>query len=393
MGILPKEPVECLDGHIDEKLKWKQIQLRDTIAADGTMGLPLSEYIRHLRHSEERADVDKQTTVNYHPEAEFRDTQVTTIDFVTGSDLMQDNTFKSNVRRSLNLRGYKTGNSTLPPDVANQVALLRKRLIIGLVLQKTRSALKIDEGARPTRYANPGECIPCHLHAKNREGEKMFKELLLAGMQHLGSGKLSAYVTQVEELVNRKILNRSLIHEGEEGQWRFPLDEATKKLKEVNLSNPVTQKMIAGFEILFPMCLARYEDSVKDKWIEVMKDYREMHAKLGARTKFMFDEVCSYQLLADKFLANYNHLTGRDGMTNYMHLHKARHWAYFLLWYGNVHKYSQQGYENINGVMKRDFHTKTQKGGGRGGTSKLLPNLGKTRTWSSVEVWIRREFV
>ena len=128
--------------------------------------------------------------------------------------------------------------------------------------------------------------------------------------------------------------------------------------------------MIAGFEILFPVCLVRYKDSVKDKWIQAMKDYQEMHVKLGARP---------YQLLADKFLANHNHLTGRDGMTDYMHLHKAGHWAYFLLRYGNVYKYSQQGYENLNGVMKRDFHTKTQKGGGRGGTSKLLPILEKNK--------------
>ena len=117
--------------------------------------------------------------------------------------------------------------------------------------------------------------------------------------------------------------------------------------------------MIAGFEILFPVCLARYEDSVKEKWIQAMKDYREMHAKLGARTEFLFDEVCSYQLSADKFLANYNHLTGRDGMTHYMHLHKAGHWAYFLLRYGNVYKYSQQGYETVNEVMRREFDTNT----------------------------------
>ena len=138
-------------------------------------------------------------------------------------------------------------------------------MIIGSALRKTRSALKIDEGARPTRYANPGECIPCHLHANNREGEKMFKELLLAGMRHLDNGELSAYVTQVEQIVNREIFNRSLIHEGEEGQWTFPLDEATKNLKEFNLSNTVTHRMIAGFEIMFPVCLARYKASVKDK--------------------------------------------------------------------------------------------------------------------------------
>ena len=104
-----------------------------------------------------------------------------------------------------------------------------------------------------------------------------------------------------------------------------------------------------------------------------------MHLKLGARTEFLFDEVCSYKLSVDKFSENYNHLTGRDGMTSYMHLRKAGHCVYFLLWYGNVYKYSQQGYEILNGVMKRDFHTKTQKGGGRGGTSKLLPILEKQR--------------
>ena len=165
--------------------------------------------------------------VNYHPGAEFCDTDVTNVDFVTGSDRMQDNKFKSNVRSSLNLHGYKTGNNMLPPGVAGEVVLLKKRLIIGSVLRKTRSALKIDEGARSTRYDNPGECIQCHLHAKNREGEQMFKELLLAGMRRLGNRKLSAYVTQVEQIINQEILNRLLIHEREEGHWIFLLDEAT----------------------------------------------------------------------------------------------------------------------------------------------------------------------
>jgi hypothetical protein len=82
-------------------------------------------------------------------------------------------------------------------------------------------------------------------------------------------------------------LNRSLIHEGEEGQWTCLLDEATNKLKEVNLSNPVTQKMIAGFESLLPVCLARYKDSVKDKWIQTMKDYREMHVTVDAWIEFL----------------------------------------------------------------------------------------------------------
>ena len=72
-------------------------------------------------------------------------------------------------------------------------------------------------------------------------------------------------MTRIEKLVNREILNRSLIHEEGESQWAFPLDKATAHLKEVNLYKPITQKMVAGFvEIIFPVCLAWYEDSIKD---------------------------------------------------------------------------------------------------------------------------------
>ena len=85
-----------------------------------------------------------------------------------------------------------------------------------------------------------------------------------------------------------------------------------------------------------------------------------MHTKLGARIEFLFDKVSRYHLLADKFLESCNHLTGRDDMNNCMHLHKAGHLVYLLLRYGNVYKYSQQGYEHLNGVTKRHFHTKTQ---------------------------------
>jgi len=62
-------------------------------------------------------------------------------------------------------------------------------------------------------------------------------------------------------------------------------------------------------------------------------------------------------------------------MTNYLHCHEAGHFSYFLLKYGNIYKYSQQGWENVNGVMKRCFHSKTQMGGGYGSTSKLKPML------------------
>ena len=49
------------------------------------------------------------------------------------------------------------------------------------------------------------------------------------------------------------------------------------------------------------------------------------------------------------------------------------HYSYFPLRYKNIDKYPKQGWENVDGIMKKTFHTKTQKEGDGGDTSKLLP--------------------
>jgi hypothetical protein len=75
----------------------------------------------------------------------------------------------------------------------------------------------------------------------------------------------------------------------------------------------------------------------------------------------------------DSFCEMYFRQVGLEGMTNYFHLLFAGHYSYFLLKYGNLYRFSQQGWENVNSVLKRSFHSNTQKGGGKGGSSKLLP--------------------
>ena len=114
----------------------------------------------------------------------------------------------------------------------------------------------------------------CIFHDQNREGEKIFKEILLAGMRRLKSNELEAYVAQVELVVNTKILNRSTVHQGEDGTWTFPLDDAREEIKEVNLTNHLAQKIIAGLEMFFPVCLVQYNTSVANMWTNTMLHYQ-----------------------------------------------------------------------------------------------------------------------
>ena len=91
--------------------------------------------------------------------------------------------------------------------------------------------------------------------------------------------------------------------------------------------------------------------------------------------KFEQGKVRAFHLamVADEFGDLYVHLTGIDGMTNYFHFLIVVHFSYYLIKYGNLYKYSQQGWERVNGKAKRSYHHNTQKGGGKGGSSKLLP--------------------
>jgi hypothetical protein len=85
--------------------------------------------------------------------------------------------------------------------------------------------------------------------------------------------------------------------------------------------------------------------------------------------------------VVDSFCGIYKKLCGKEGMTNYFHLLYAGHYAEFLLKYKNLYRYSQQGWENVNSLLKRTFHRNTARGGGttngNRGSSKLMPVMFK----------------
>ena len=94
--------------------------------------------------------------------------------------------------------------------------------------------------------------------------------------------------------------------------------------------------------------------------------------------------MCQFQHDADAFCSSYFAVTGRDGMTNYFHALRAGHFAFFLRKYKNLYRLSQQGWENVNSRLKSSYHHNTQKGGGVGGSSKLLPvlyTMGRELLW------------
>ena len=85
-------------------------------------------------------------------------------------------------------------------------------------------------------------------------------------------------------------------------------------------------------------------------------------------------DVYNVQKNCDIFYSLWVDLWGREGITNYIHMIGVGHMSDYLLSTGNLYKHSQQGWENLNHLLKTFLFRRTQRGGGgKGEKDRLLP--------------------
>ena len=78
---------------------------------------------------------------------------------------------------------------------------------------------------------------------------------------------------------------------------------------------------------------------------------------------FTDEMILNFQKKPDAFFTAYIDLTGREGMTNYIHMLGAGHLRDFLSLYRNLYKYSQQSWEYNNHRACGIYHKHSQRGG------------------------------
>ena len=64
-----------------------------------------------------------------------------------------------------------------------------------------------------------------------------------------------------------------------------------------------------------------------------------------------------------QFFQSWINLYGRHGVTNYIHMIGVGHFLGYMKKYGNLNKYSQQGWEALNALIKLFFFAEQTKVG------------------------------
>lgn len=248
-----------------------------------------------------------------------------------------------------------------------------------------------QEGSRSEVMSRIMRYVPCIMHVENRCGIKMFEMVLSEGLSNAQGGLIylngdndtitkqqETYISEIEKHMNEKVLGS----EGNIAQYRLPVEKATgepTKIGTVKMENYQMRRVIDNLDDIIDISVTDGNDqqveSRKEKWKACVRHYKELMRILRKKGEdYTPDELIAFEEHSDLFFQLWVELHGRDGVTNSIHMIGCGHMLEYMIRWGNLTKYSQQGWEALNALIKLFFFRRTNKGGGRSAIkSKLLP--------------------
>jgi hypothetical protein len=236
------------------------------------------------------------------------------------------------------------------------------------------------------------QTLPCILHMENRMGIKIITMLFVKGLSSAmkkelygdvpsEASRIDKYFETIQSIVNKNILGSEL----SPAHWKCPTAAKGKEIGTITMDNGKTRKIIDSLELLIDASIV--DNAEKTQWKECIPFYRSAVTRLRSKEDFDTEAIVRFQQDADKFFQMWVTLHGIEGITNYIHMLSSGHMSVYLARWKNLYRYSQQGWEAFNSLLKTFFFRRTGRGGatnrGRGRKSRLLP-IGR---------WLQRRIV
>ena len=212
------------------------------------------------------------------------------------------------------------------------------------------------------------QAVPCILHMENRCGEKIVKTLLMEIIQlhNKTEQEEDEAIKKVEDVINNHILGRPW----RPSNWCIPVaknKQNKKVISEMTMPNQHVRKLIANFPIITAACFdtsIEEEKNSKESWDSSVALWRIVTEMARKREDFSDEDIEEFQDHCDNFTHQWlRHIPGDAGMTNNFHAVASGHLVYYLKEWRNLYRYSQQGWEGMNSVVKSLLHKRTQRGG------------------------------
>ncbi|KAI2505580.1 hypothetical protein MHU86_8822 [Fragilaria crotonensis] len=268
---------------------------------------------------------------------------------------------------------------------------LRKQLLNEKRVQDLRRMLTDSEPRDKAMYLVL-QAIVCILHLENRVGLKSIESVLRSGLSNAIQGKLqwikakAIKKRQVEfiECVTNIIQTKILGTYDAPSQWRFPLTE-DGTLGSLSMDNNRTRLIINEFELLIEVSFP-YSDANKRRLLRCLPRYRAALTILRKNTDYTANEIKAFQEHIDAWFCDWVAVYGKEGCTNYTHMLSSSHVMRYMQEWRCLHRYSQQGWEALNALIKSYFFRRTNRGG-------LTKNMAKKTKLLGIARWLQRRMM
>jgi hypothetical protein len=209
------------------------------------------------------------------------------------------------------------------------------------------------------------QAIPCILHCENRCGEKILKMLLLEGWDERDQDNSARdkMLIDVVKVVNTRILGKPK----RPANWRIITakdSENRTTLGDQSMPNRHVRKFIEQIDLITEVVIL--DEERRQSWNQVIGLWSNLMTKARQREDFTDGDIELFEDMCDEFYENWISLNGQKGITNYFHMVGAGHLTYYLRHYRNLYRFSQQGWEALNAMLKQVFFRRTQRGGNGG---------------------------
>ena len=228
------------------------------------------------------------------------------------------------------------------------------------------------------------DSLPCSMHGEVRNTTKFVTVLLTSALTRAVVNAVGSQADAILQVKNRVTYVMSINVLGslrKPHHWKFPWDFKSNSLGKVSFDHGTTNKLMLKINLLIDVCLQfpSGEDMTlqqeKQLWYKAMAEYNKATVILNRKTNLERDEIYRFQYHVDQFAKLYVRDLGKgnEGVNNYLHMYISGHYFFYLLRHKSLYRHNQQGWEHLNGVLKRFIHRRTNRGGGRGATQRILP--------------------
>ena len=231
------------------------------------------------------------------------------------------------------------------------------------------------------------QAIPCILHAEMRVNEKLFYTLLSMALDRYPEGqakKKRMMIDRVEVCMKTIVLGHEELGKG--AQWKFPLKKGGKEVESRSLTGVQSRKCVLGMKTLATLIFAqeldqnsmnktstrRKNEKLLNGWTKLLDTFLEMMDLAKQHDDLSSTDLDKIHILSQAFMASWIDLGPNQAVSNYIHMFGASHMTYFLKRYGNLYRFSQQGWEALNQKLKHFYFHNTNHGGCTGNTGNML---------------------